>query len=425
METLRFLLTSSFYPPFHIGGDAVHVSYLADELARRGHEVHVLHSLDAYNLKRGSDIADKAQTPNNVTVHPVRSSLSLSAYTAFAFGSSPAVSRSFRELIDKIRPDVVHHHNISLLGYKLLRKRRNYLNLYTAHDYWLICPQSNLTRRNLQVCTTRRCTSCVVSKGRPLQLWRYVRGFARATQEIDALIAPSQYLRDRITRLRSIKSIIIPNFAPAPPSHLGASGFANFLVYVGVLEKHKGILALLDEYKDLADLSLIIVGKGTLEGRVAEFVRRNRLESSIFRLGWVSRDLLFALLQDAQALVIPSIWPENAPLVALEALSLGTPVVASDRGGLPEIVCNVDKELAFKWEDDGDLTRAIRYSLDHKEMLSKNARSVYQRHYTPDAYLASYMRLLDTVGQKREPQVGSREMPRSIQLYDTKKREDS
>jgi len=196
-------------------------------------------------------------------------------------------------------------------------------------------------------------------------------------------------------------------------------------VYVGVLEKHKGILALLDEYKDLADLSLIIVGKGTLEGRVAEFVRRNRLESSIFRLGWVSRDLLFALLQDAQALVIPSIWPENAPLVALEALSLGTPVVASDRGGLPEIVCNVDKELAFKWEDDGDLTRAIRYSLDHKEMLSKNARSVYQRHYTPDAYLASYMRLLDTVGQKREPQVGSREMPRSIQLYDTKKREDS
>ena len=45
-------MTSTFYPPYHIGGDAVHVKYLAEELAKRGHEVHILHSIDAYNVKR-------------------------------------------------------------------------------------------------------------------------------------------------------------------------------------------------------------------------------------------------------------------------------------------------------------------------------------------------------------------------------------
>ena len=52
METLRFLFTTSFYPPYSIGGDATHVKYLAEELAREGHEVHVVHSIDAYRAKR-------------------------------------------------------------------------------------------------------------------------------------------------------------------------------------------------------------------------------------------------------------------------------------------------------------------------------------------------------------------------------------
>ena len=46
-------MASTFYPPYHLGGDAVHVRYLAEELVRRGHEVHVVHSLDAFALKPG------------------------------------------------------------------------------------------------------------------------------------------------------------------------------------------------------------------------------------------------------------------------------------------------------------------------------------------------------------------------------------
>ena len=59
MDSLKFLMTCSFYPPYHVGGDATHVEYLAKELAKRGHEVHVFHSLDAYKIKRGGKLPAK------------------------------------------------------------------------------------------------------------------------------------------------------------------------------------------------------------------------------------------------------------------------------------------------------------------------------------------------------------------------------
>ena len=59
--------------------------------------------------------------------------------------------------------------------------------------------------------------------------------------------------------------------------------------------------------------------------------------------------------------MIPSVWPENAPLVAADVLSVGTPVVGSDRGGMPRIVEKLDEVLPFSWERRGDLLRAVTH----------------------------------------------------------------
>jgi glycosyltransferase involved in cell wall biosynthesis len=140
METLTFLMTSTFYPPYHIGGDAVHVKYLAEELAKRGHEVHILHSIDAYNVKR-KKIPAQTET-NGVYIRQVKTHFNYTSYAAYFSGNSSKISKQFENLVKEIKPDVVHHHNISLLGYNLLKKQRNYRNIYTAHDYWLICQQN-------------------------------------------------------------------------------------------------------------------------------------------------------------------------------------------------------------------------------------------------------------------------------------------
>ncbi len=395
METLTFLFTSSFYPPFHIGGDAVHVSYLAKELAKRGHEVHVLHSLDAYRVKKRP--LPTARESNNVIRHPIETTLSLSAYAAYVLGGSGSISRRFSALIEEVRPDVVHHHNISLLGYDILLKRGDYMNIYTAHDYWLVCPQSNLLRRGGQVCETASCTFCGLYYKRPPQVWRHLKRFRNAIKDIDILIAPSNYLKTRITSRFPIKAVTIQNFAPTPPRRIDSSGFLNFLMYAGVLEKHKGIIPLLDAWIELAKhtgLKLVIVGDGMLKQEVHELIKKNGLESIVFALGWVDSCRMYALLKDANALVVPSISPENAPLVGLEALSVGTPVVGSNRGGLPEIVSKLDRRLIFSWEDSRDLVTVASFLQQNYDELRKRANKTYRQYFSPEVYLASYMKLL-------------------------------
>lgn len=394
MPKLKFVFTSSFYPPYHLGGDANHVRYLAEELARLGNEVHVIHSLDAYRVKR-KDFPQGYES-RGVVVHAIETRFSRSAYEAYVLGASHRVTDCFRATIREVKPDIVHHHNISLLGFKILERYGDYVNLYTAHDYWLICPQSNMLR-NGQVCDKVSCGFCGCSFRRPPQFWRYGSGFKNAISQIDTLIAPSNYLRDRITREVPVSAVTIPNFVPKPPAQISSSGFSKFLMYAGMLEKHKGVLALLKAYREIAkqtDVKLVIVGDGMLRQKLREVVKQYDLSDNVYLMGWVERDLFYALLKDSVALVIPSIWPENAPLVALEALSLGTPVVASNLGGLPEIVSHLDPQLVFSWKREGDFARAISYCLSNNNRLGQKARQVYLERYTAESYVSSYLALL-------------------------------
>ncbi|MGA2785652.1 MAG: glycosyltransferase [Candidatus Bathyarchaeia archaeon] len=400
METLKFVFTNSFYPPYHLGGDANHVRYLAEELAKRGNEVHVIHSLDAYRVKR-KNIPQSCES-RGVILHTIETRFSRSAYEVYAFGASNRVTDCFRDTVRIVKPDIVHHHNISLLGYKILERCGSYMNLYTAHDYWLICPQSNLLRYGRQICNKASCTFCGLYYRRPPQVWRYRPAFKNAINQIDSLIAPCNYMRQKITRKFPVRAVTIPNFVPNPPNRISSSGFSRFLMYAGMLEQHKGVIALLNAYKELAmqtNLKLVIVGDGKLKQKLRELIRQQDLSGSVYLLGWVDSDLFSALLKDSASLVIPSIWPENAPLVALEALSVGTPVMASNLGGLPEIVSYLDPQLVFSWERWGDFDRAISYCLSRNSQLRRKARQVYLEHFTAKSYISSYLKLLARVAE--------------------------
>jgi glycosyltransferase involved in cell wall biosynthesis len=396
MDTLTFLLTSSFYPPYHIGGDALHVSYLAEELAKRGHEVHVLHSLDAYRAKT-RQVKDQVQSTAVIT-HPIETTLSRSAYEAYFFGGSRAITGRFRRLINKVKPDVVHHHNISLLGHNILRKCGDYLNLYTAHDYWLICPQNNLLRRSGEVCETASCTFCGLAYRRPPQLWRRLTRFKKSIESIDFLIAPSRYVEERMTKQLPVKTVTITNFVPKPPERIPSSGFSDFILYAGTLEKHKGILPLLAAWKGLLNESgskaLFVAGDGPLRGEVRRVLGKYGLERLVAPLGWLDHSRLWPLLADARALIVPSLCPETSSLVSMEAFSVGTPVIGSSRGGLPEIVSRLDGRLVFSWEEKNDLSRAFGVMKENYETLRKNASQTYQQYFSPDSYLTSYTELL-------------------------------
>ena len=131
MHIKKILITSSFYPPHHFGGDAVHAKQLAEALAKEGHKVQVFTSMDAYNLKRKEKRS--IQNDNGVIVHRIKSPLGIfEPILNYTFGTQNYTYNYFKNLIKKEKFDVVHHHNISLLGYKILKKIGKYKNFYTS-----------------------------------------------------------------------------------------------------------------------------------------------------------------------------------------------------------------------------------------------------------------------------------------------------
>jgi len=380
METLRFVMASSFYPPYHLGGDAVHVKYLAEALSRQGHEVHVMHSLDAYYVKR-KDAEPKEQIDSNVTVHSLKSPHGrFTPVKVYGLGSSNFITRNFSQIVKLVDPDVVHHHNISLLGHNLFRKYGNYLQLYTAHDYWLKCQRNDLMNRHT-VCETYDCISCALRSGRPPQLWRK----KLKTNDLGCVICPSEYMQSQLREIVS-HSKVLHNFVPEPPENIKVSGHEDYYLFIGLMEPHKGVLKLLDAFVD-NQKKLLFVGKGSLGQIVSDRIKKDNLAPRIQYLNWVEDK--WPLLKDAKAVIIPSLWPENCPLVALEAMSVGTPVITSDMGGTKEVASMISPDLVLD-------TIALDKSLEDipspafsREMVIKT----FQDNFSEARYLKRYIDL--------------------------------
>src|SRR5207247_426805 len=77
------------------------------------------------------------------------------------------------ELVDGVRPDVIHYHNLSLLGLDLIDVPSSALKMYTAHDYWVRCPRNDLFKFNRRLCDKPTCLTCLTISGKPPQMWRY------------------------------------------------------------------------------------------------------------------------------------------------------------------------------------------------------------------------------------------------------------
>ena len=108
-------------------------------------------------------------------------------------------------------------------------------------------------------------------------------------------------------------------------------------------------------------------------------------------LGFVDNQTKYSLYSDALAVIIPSIWPENAPLVALEALSVGTPVISSNHGGLPEIIEKVDKKLIF--EDTSGL-KDLLLTFSRSKFSPSTVKKAYEQNFSPKAYVDKYLELI-------------------------------
>ena len=359
MSRLRFAMVTTFYPPNHFGGDAVFIRRLSHALARRGHEVEVIHDVDAFDLlHRGGDPAEVEEPPGVVT-HPLRSRTrslgALSCLLTHQLGRRVLHGQRLRSLLEQGDFDVIHFHNLSLVGGPHALRWGDAIKLYTAHEHWLVCPTHVLWRHGRELCDARECFRCSLHYRRPPQLWRHTGLLEREIEQLDAILSPSAFSAAKHREFDFPRELeVMPYFLPDLDSTAAAQPDAEreapawerpYFLFVGRLEQIKGLQDVLPHFGAQAPADLLVVGTGNFESEL-----RNQAATSphVHFLGPRTPEAIRPLYRDAIATLVPSRCYETFGIVVLESFREGTPVIARRLGPLPEIVEPAGGGLLFE-----------------------------------------------------------------------------
>jgi glycosyltransferase involved in cell wall biosynthesis len=392
---LRFCMVTTFYPPCNFRGDGVFVHRLANALAEDGHQVDVIHCLDAYRLLASGPPTTEPHDHPNVTVHGLKSPLGpVSPLATHQTGRPFLKAGAIRRILAR-GFDVIHYHNVSLIGGPGAFALGRGLKLYSMHDYWTVCPMHALFQFNRAACDRPRCLRCSLAYGRPPQWWRFSRLLRRSLRHLDALIAPSRFaVRKHRERGLDLPVEHIPHFVPEPAADAVDPHDVDrpYFLFVGRLEKLKGLQTLLPLFKPYPRATLVAAGAGSYETAL----RRLAGGSDRVRFaGHLGDAELHRLYRGARALIVPSLCFETTALVILEAFSRGTPVLVRDIGAMPEVVHQ--SGAGFVYRTDDELRSAMDRLLDQPGLraeLGRRARSAWRRHWTPRAHLDRYLGLV-------------------------------
>ena len=402
-RSLRFAMVTTFYPPFNFGGDGHYVRRLAHALARRGHIVEIIHDADAYRLLGGDADLEPTVEPPGVTVHTLRSAVPrLSCLATHQLGRPLVHGARIRKILAR-GFDVIHFHNVSLIGGPGVLSYGAGVKLYTAHEHWLVCPMHTLWRHDREICTGRECLRCTLAYRRPPQLWRAGRLLAQQARHIDAFIALSRFSADKhadfgFTRPMTVMPSFLPD-APAEDTAPRPTGGRPYFLFVGRLERIKGLQDVIPVFDEASPVDLSIAGAGSYEAELRAIAGGR---ANVRFLGDQPPDRLPGLYRGAQALITPSVCYEVFPLVVLEAFQQGVPIIARRLGPYPEIVGESGAGLLFV--DRKDLAAAIRSLASdtaRRDTMGKAARHAFHTKWTETVAVTAYFELIRSIAARR------------------------
>ena len=318
---------------------------------------------------------------------------------------NPKSARKVRDLARRLEPDVAHIHNTWWALSPSVVRSLDELDIpivVTLHNYRLLCANAKLFRGGSP------CEDCVGTHP-----WHGVRhrcyrdsvlssAIAAATielhrkfktwQGVDLLLPLTEFARERFITggLPTDKLWVKPNFVDDPGPRSTPPSESRTVLFIGRLSTEKGIEVLLDAWRDAApqQLELVIVGDGPLRGRLEA-----SSPSGVRFLGRLPAERVRELMLGARAMAFPSVWYEGQPMVLLEALAAGLPLVVSEIGGIPDTVVDDRASIMVPAGDRSRWKDAVRrLAIDEwVNGAAKHARDVFQSHYTSDQALGKIL----------------------------------
>lgn len=377
---MRILFVAHGYPPRETAGTERHVEALAQHARAKGHNVHVVaatRSAGHRPYETWTEAVDGVPVTRLVNNVPTR-----------ALGrceADGAVDRVMAGVLAQVRPDVVHLHHLQFLSSST---RWPVPVVVTLHDQWFWCAAGGLgLLPDGTVCegpSPATCAPCsqawrpgpgrltrwlartagvlapVVSPGRLDRLWRAVPARIRPTPErgrgpeppapdaarrnarmaavleaAHTVVSPSRYLAGQCLQATGVESVVVPHGLAPPWFAHGTGKPRHGVLFLGTIAAHKGVQHLVHAWRTACpDGSPPLTLHGPVQD--ASLLDGHPVGPVLTPAG------VRAALDRAQVLVVPSVWPENAPLVVLEARARGCPVITTHLGGLPELVGPTD-----------------------------------------------------------------------------------
>lgn len=422
---MRILQVVHSFPPHSIAGTEVYARNVSEQFSHN-HDVLVFHRISNPHLKEYELLHTSC---NGFKICAVNNTFRKCHNFRMTYHNRDITER-FSSVLDEFQPEIAHIHHLLFLSIDMIDelKKRDIPVIFTLHDYWLMCHIGQFLTKNLDTCETIQADECVnclnsqlaIKKGIMatyqtlrkllpnifLQIAKnaYIR-FAQSTflshdraielvrkrteevrrmlSMVDMFIAPSHFLRNKFITFGIPESKIIVsnhgfkvNDRVVTRKHLNNSRKLSF-GFIGTLLPSKGVHVLIEAFNNFCSpqCELKIYGRKTtykgFEVYSKDIGKLARGRKNITFKGDFNNDAIRNVMAEIDVLVVPSIWHENAPLVIQEAFSSGTPVIATNMGGIPEFVHDGIDGLLFKRGDVNDLVRKMNFFVENKERIEE------------------------------------------------------
>ncbi|MCW3148888.1 glycosyltransferase family 4 protein [Stutzerimonas stutzeri] len=391
---MKILFLNAFYPP-HVGGGAeVVLRQLAEGLQRRGCDVAVLATGPEAGLQQQvqEDIRVYRAGLYNLYWHFTQQRPGRLARIGWHVLDryNKRMRRYVRAVIDLEQPDIVVSNNltgwsisawdeISAAGVPIVQ---------VLHDLYLLCPKDTMFNHG-RACS-RQCTQCKIFRTH----------HAGASSQVAAVVGVSRFVLERITShgfFTNANRYVVHNCTDANaeqrPAAPDSSAVPLRFGYIGTLSENKGVAWLIEQFQSLAiDARLDIAGRGKLDYEAKLKAMADPAKVSFH--GYRKSD---EFLRSIDVLVVPSLWDEPFGLVAVEACANHVPVIATNRGGLPEIVQDNLNGLICSPDEPNSLATSMLWlyvDAELRQRLARRARASVEPMLDTERMLDEYQSIL-------------------------------
>lgn len=380
---MRILIVNKFLYPN--GGSETYIFSIGRQLQKMGHEVQYFGMEHEGRIvgNHAESYTENMSFRDNATGRRSFSRKISKLTYPFKIIYSTDARKKIRRVLEDFHPDVVHLNNINFqITPSVIDEIKAFDShiriVYTAHDPQWVCPNHMMRVPSTgELCSrcidgeVKWCTklSCIHNSRAQSVIGMIEAEFyqrRRTYEKVDAIIAPSEFMNRTLSHNPQLAGRIVTLHnavnVMSNKETLEEKKKGHYVLYFGRYSEEKGIRTLLEVTRRLPDIPFVFAGQGELEEAVDA-------EANIRNMGFLNGEKMTDMIRGAAFTVFPSEWYENCPYSVIESQLAGTPVLASDLGGTPELLIQGVTGDLFEAANAEELTEKIRELWENEEKL--------------------------------------------------------